>query len=405
MEPAAEQAPEMDPQAQIDLLKRELEDLRQLNARTDSTIAQQKATIDELERQSSQDNVQERKKWKDSLRILFDKHAGAHGCMNIDEFAMALGKKARNGKVTPLDKNMAIQVFRACDKNNDNEVDKNEFVRAISTLNAGTMDERAGIFFEILDSDHNKSVSKEEFLQFLKHNMKHNRVKQDEAISDEDIEMVVDAMFGGKESLGEQEFISTMCDEHSEVISSLNFGGLAKIPSEKGPDDTKDPGRWSKFWRDLVNNRKRIFLGLIISGLCAWAFAYKWKEYDSGAKFELMGYTLPLAKGCADVMKVTLIFVMLFMCRHFITSWRSTWIGKYLIEFDDAVLIHKITAEVFFVAMWGHVIAHVINVENMINPDNYEEWRTAYPDEGTEQWDRWHVYTCLLYTSPSPRDS
>ena len=39
-------------------------------------------------------------------------------------------------------------------------------------------------------------------------------------------------------------------------------------------------------------------------GLNAWAFYYKFNEYNSGTGFDLMGYPLPIAKGCADMMKV-----------------------------------------------------------------------------------------------------
>jgi hypothetical protein len=42
--------------------------------------------------------------------------------------------------------------------------------------------------------------------------------------------------------------------------------------------------------------------------------------------------------------------------------------------------------------MWVHVVSHIINVENIVNPDNYEEWLAAYPDEGATQHSRKDVY-------------
>ena len=44
---------------------------------------------------------------------------------------------------------------------------------------------------------------------------------------------------------------------------------------------------------------------VVVISLNTWAFYYKFKEYDSGSGFDLMGYTLPIAKGCADMMKVS----------------------------------------------------------------------------------------------------
>eukprot|EP00658_Telonema_sp_P-2_P029879 TRINITY_DN2265_c0_g1_i5.p1 TRINITY_DN2265_c0_g1~~TRINITY_DN2265_c0_g1_i5.p1 ORF type:complete len:495 (-),score=115.02 TRINITY_DN2265_c0_g1_i5:484-1968(-) len=46
--------------------------------------------------------------------------------------------------------------------------------------------------------------------------------------------------------------------------------------------------------------------------------------------------------------------------------------------------------------MWVHVFAHIINVERIISPDNYDEWRTAYPDDGTTQPSRFDMYTSLI---------
>merc|ERR1712072_1238232 len=105
-----------------------------------------------------------------------------------------------------------------------------------------------------------------------------------------------------------------------------------------------DAGRVRQFF---TNEFKRIFLFCLVTALCTWAFVYKWQEYNFGAKFELMGYTLPLAKGCAEIMKVSVLFLMIFMCRGFITLWRGSWTGKYLIEFDDAVMIHICCAKLF----------------------------------------------------------
>ena len=49
-------------------------------------------------------------------------------------------------------------------------------------------------------------------------------------------------------------------------------------------------------------------------GLNAWAFYYKFKEYNSGTGFDLMGYPLPIAKGCADMMKVHNLFSTAHSC-------------------------------------------------------------------------------------------
>jgi len=385
-------------------LREELNEIRQNNQdmlQFNSILVQE---VEELRKQAASETPA-RKKMKDKLRQRFDEHAEGDGLMDINEFMVALGTRGRGGRITKVPKPIAQMYFgvmHAPNKPKDrrHSLDKEEFVNFLTKLNAGTPTERAECFFQLLDADGNGEISADEFTTYVDTSMKaagmKNTIQETDAskvaeMERSDLEQqwqgVIDTVFEGHPKLNQKQFTDIMTRKHAKMLEELRLGDFRDRPRENGVH-----AFWSKVWRNIINQRKRIFLFCLIASLTSWAFTYKWQEYDSGAKFDLMGYTLPLAKGCAEIMKVTILFLMIFMCRRFITIWRGSWIGKYLIEFDDAIAIHKICAQVFFAAMWVHVIAHIINVENIVDPANYNDWLAAYPDKGDVQDTRADVY-------------
>jgi len=330
---------------------------------------------------------------KASLSKKFDQFSGEDSSMDVNEFSKALGMKA--GK--PDEVTLASKIFQKMQKENNTHINKEMFIDTIAMLNTGSFDQRMLVAFEIFDTDKNGEISEHEFMAFLKCSLLENRLKTSQFDDDKDTQLtaVVTELFKNKEKEGAislEEFKSLLLK--SELGDGLKLSGL-DARSSRVLDKYKipDPGKIRRFF---INNHKRIVLFILSLALNTWSFVYKWCENNTGAKFELMGWGLPLAKGCAEVMKVTFVFLMIFMCRGFITMWRSSWVGKYMIEFDDAIMNHKLNAQLFFVAMWVHVIAHVVNVENWINPSNYNEWRAAFPDEGTTQPSRFDVYTSSI---------
>jgi predicted ferric reductase len=265
-------------------------------------------------------------------------------------------------------------------------------MNVIAKLNTGSFRERAQVAFEIFDTDGDEHVSEEEFFAILQCSLQENRmVVEDEVALRKVVTEIFQKANASEQGVKYEQFMQIL--EDHDLANSLHIGGLDARRERAASDsfDIPDPGA---VWMFIVNHRKQILLVFIVLALNAWCFEYKFKEYDHGTGFDLMGYTLPIAKGCAEMMKVTIVFIMIFMCRMFITVWRHSFVGKYLIEFDDAVEIHKKCAILFLIAMWVHVVAHIINVERIIDPNNYDEWLAHDESEsGTTQPTRMDVYT------------
>jgi len=108
--------------------------------------------------------------------------------------------------------------------------------------------------------------------------------------------------------------------------------------------------------------------------MSAYCFSYKYDAYDQGPLYDIMGASLPWAKGTAEIIKFNLIVVVLMVCRHFLTFLRKTPLGMWIINFDDAITIHKYCARIIWYCMWIHVICHIVNIERQVDSDNAYIW-------------------------------
>jgi len=321
---------------------------------------------------------------EDELKKRYDKASGKDGTMDEKEFSEAIGIK---------NKKLAAVMFKGMQKEAGKYIDKMQFVEVLTQLNTGRFEERAAVAFKIFDADGDGNVSEEEFFAILQLSLQENRMVVEDEIALRKVVAHIFAEAGaGDKGVTLEVFLNKIMTE--DLANSLHIGGLEarreRPASESTFGDLPEPGA---VWQYLINKRKQITMFVLVISLNAWAFYYKFKEYDNGTGFDLMGYTLPIAKGCADMMKVDVVVLMIFMCRMFITVWRGSFIGQNVIEFDDAVEIHKQCAKLFGVAMWVHVAAHVVNVERIIDPNNYDLWLAHNPDEGTTQDTRMDVYT------------
>ncbi|KDO18247.1 hypothetical protein SPRG_16368 [Saprolegnia parasitica CBS 223.65] len=102
----------------------------------------------------------------------------------------------------------------------------------------------------------------------------------------------------------------------------------------------------------------RILWLLLYFLLNAIAFVAKWSAY----KFDpALGYGLQIARGCAQVVMLNFLFVLLPMCRSIIQVMKRSSLLWQLIPFDDNIAFHKITGSVLLIAGLIHTGAHVSN--------------------------------------------
>ncbi|CAE6413369.1 unnamed protein product [Rhizoctonia solani] len=147
--------------------------------------------------------------------------------------------------------------------------------------------------------------------------------------------------------------------------------GLMRINSSTGlPTAAKDSpssvfGAWKAAWdRWMVNDGGRqLFFGVyVVLHLLVFALGfihYDLKDNSVGAR-ALFGITFPIARTAALVLHVDAAFILLPVCRNFISLLRLSPLGD-IIPFDKNITFHKATAWsiVFFSAV--HILAHMVN--------------------------------------------
>lgn len=139
--------------------------------------------------------------------------------------------------------------------------------------------------------------------------------------------------------------------------------GIPSIGAKDAPPGVM--GAWKAKWDHwMVNDGGRqlfsgvyIFLHLLVFAL---GFVhYDLKDNSVGAR-ALFGITFPIARTAALVLHVDAAFILLPVCRNFISLLRVSPLGD-IIPFDKNITFHKATAWsiVFFSAV--HILAHMVN--------------------------------------------
>jgi NADPH oxidase len=119
-----------------------------------------------------------------------------------------------------------------------------------------------------------------------------------------------------------------------------------------------------KFDRWMINDGGRqLFFGVwillhMLVAIMGW-FMYQLGDNSATAR-SLFGITFPIARTAALVLHVDVIFILLPVCRNFISLLRRTPLND-IIPFDKNITFHKATAWSIVVFTAIHVIAHMRN--------------------------------------------
>ncbi|KAF8181215.1 NADPH oxidase B [Mycena galopus ATCC 62051] len=115
----------------------------------------------------------------------------------------------------------------------------------------------------------------------------------------------------------------------------------------------------------LINEgHTKIFFGVfillhVIAASLAWLH-YSLKDNLVGARTEY-GITFVIARSAAVCLHIDVIFILLPVCRNFISIIRRTPIGT-VIPFDENITLHKATAWAIVIGSVVHTLAHVVNL-------------------------------------------
>ncbi|KAF5313418.1 hypothetical protein D9611_008566 [Ephemerocybe angulata] len=100
-----------------------------------------------------------------------------------------------------------------------------------------------------------------------------------------------------------------------------------------------------------------IFLHLLVA---VFGFLhYQLKDNSQGAR-DTFGITFPIARTAALVLHVDVIFILLPVCRNFVSMLRRTALND-IIPFDKNITFHKATAWSIVIGSAVHTAAHMVN--------------------------------------------
>ncbi|KAG6891275.1 hypothetical protein C0995_008527 [Termitomyces sp. Mi166 len=108
-----------------------------------------------------------------------------------------------------------------------------------------------------------------------------------------------------------------------------------------------------------------IFLHLLVAVL--GFLNYQLKDNSVNAR-QTFGITYPIARTAALVLHVDVIFILLPICRNFVSLLRRTPLNDF-IPFDKNLLLHKATAWSIVVFTIIHILAHMVNFAKLAMAD------------------------------------
>lgn len=108
-----------------------------------------------------------------------------------------------------------------------------------------------------------------------------------------------------------------------------------------------------------------VFLQLLVAVFGFFNYQFKDNLVNARATF---GITYPIARTAALVLHIDVIFILLPICRNFISVLRRTPLNSF-IPFDKNITFHKATA--WSMVFWTtvHILAHMVNFARLANAD------------------------------------
>ncbi|KAJ6605086.1 NADPH oxidase [Mycena sp. CBHHK59/15] len=138
----------------------------------------------------------------------------------------------------------------------------------------------------------------------------------------------------------------------------------------KKPTGPKTFGEKVSLW--MINEGQRhlffatfIFLHLIVTVLGFLHYGLKDNLNNARATF---GITFTIARAFALTLHVDVVFILLPICRNFVSVMRRTPLGT-VIPFDKNITFHKATGWAIFYGSLIHTLAHIVNLYRLTMAD------------------------------------
>ncbi|KAI3782389.1 hypothetical protein L2E82_12434 [Cichorium intybus] len=153
--------------------------------------------------------------------------------------------------------------------------------------------------------------------------------------------------------------------------------------------------RINEWTEAVIDNRKRIFVVILLLLLNFALFAYKFHQYSLLPTFQVMGYCVCSAKAAGETLKLNMALILIPVCRRTLTALRETFLGK-IFPFDDNINFHKVIAVFIVIATLVHTVAHLCCNFIRISTCPVDTFRRVYGNVLAAQ----PTYVDLLLTVP-----
>ncbi|KAF7325969.1 FAD-binding FR-type domain-containing protein [Mycena kentingensis (nom. inval.)] len=149
--------------------------------------------------------------------------------------------------------------------------------------------------------------------------------------------------------------------------------GLQRVNSNAAAAEPKAPKSWMQtlnVWMINEGHRQLFFIGFLLLHVIASIFAifhYSMKDNLNGAR-GTFGVTFVIARSAALVIHIDVIYILLPVCRNFVSLLRRTPLAT-VIAFDENITLHKATGWSILIGSVMHTLAHVVNLYRLTMAD------------------------------------
>ncbi|GMH39537.1 hypothetical protein BSKO_07435 [Bryopsis sp. KO-2023] len=295
--------------------------------------------------------------------------AGSQGCLTFQQFKKVVDIRSDH---------FANSLFCAIDQDNSGSITCDEFVTFMFNLECQDLRGRLKMMFDLYDQDKTGGLGIDELTRILTESIHESNAFMDTELVSHLAQAIMDSFdLDGNGEISFEEFVMAT-SRHPELLQGLTIGGF------KIREPRQSPFAWLhvnvlQAVRAVVNNRQRIITLALLVVLLISTFWWRASRYRDGYKSELMGWTLPVAKGCGQMLKVIFALILFPVSRSTLTRLRRTFL-RHIFPFDDSIDFHKLLGTLGFIFAWIHSLCHVNDVKRWGDPKMEEVFHHAFPE-------------------------
>ncbi|KAL3657410.1 hypothetical protein V7S43_017729 [Phytophthora oleae] len=221
--------------------------------------------------------------------------------------------------------------------------------------------EKCRFLFEMFDVDHRGVLSKEGVRAFIEATFAANGVEFVGAFDYDDVVDKVFAQCRQQEQMTYSEFKAIFADVVAEGDDLKRKSALGKMSTvveaqrrEEIVHNNENGGQWYRFKKFCRKYKPEIFWLALYFLLMVGVFMAKASRFPFDPA---VGNCPRIAKGFAEICLVNTMFVLLPMCRNFVTGLRTLPVVVNYLPIDHHIEFHKVCGVVMLIASLGHTAA------------------------------------------------